>query len=76
MSGLKVVYMYIVFVNKKGSEKLAIRSCLTSYYEIDDIILNIINNICDINNYRFMFKEIVSRKTPLIDPLLFYKKQH
>ena len=68
--------MYIVFVNKKGSEKLAISSCLTSYYEIDDITLNVINNICDINNYRFMFKEIVSRKTPVIDLLLFYKKQH
>lgn len=65
--------MYIVFVNKKGSEKLAISSCLTSYYEIDDITLNVINNICDINNYRFIFKEIVSRKTPVIDLLLFYK---
>lgn len=64
--------MYIVFVNKKDSEKLAISSCLTSYYEIDNITLNIINNICDINNYRFMFKEKVSRKTPVIDLALFY----
>lgn len=65
--------MYIVFINKNRSEKLAISSGLTSYYEIDDITLNIITKICDINKYLFIFKEKVNKKTPIIDIDLFYK---
>lgn len=67
--------MYIVFINKKGSEKLAISSDITSYYKIDDILSFVINNICEINKYQFMFKKTVSRKTPIIDVSLFYNNE-
>ena len=59
MHGLKVVYMnYIVFINKKGSEKLAICTNANTYYDIDNNLCNIINKICDDNNYRFLLKRL------------------
>lgn len=49
---------YIVFVNKKGSEKLAICTNIDTYYDINDNLCNVINKICDDNNYSFLIKRL------------------
>lgn len=58
---------YIVFINKKGSEKLAISANVNTYYDIDNNLCNIINKICDDNDYRFLIKHNIKNKTPKID---------
>lgn len=65
---------YIVFINEKGSEKLAIVTNIKTYYDINNDLCNIINKICDDNNYRFLIKRNIKSKTPKIEEKLFYNK--
>lgn len=58
---------YIVFVNKKGSEKLAICTNVNTFYDIDVNFCNSINKICDDNDYCFLIKHNIKNKTPKID---------
>ena len=62
---------YIVFVNKKGSEKLAIVTNVNTYYDINSDLCNIINKICDYNDYRFLIKRNIKSKTPRIKRDIF-----
>lgn len=61
---------YIVFVNKNGSEKLAIRTNVNTYYDINNNLCNIINKICDDNNYCFLLERSIKNKTPVLDEII------
>lgn len=64
---------YIVFVNKGGFEKLAIKSNVKTYYDINADLLNIINNICATNDYCFRISSSIGKHTAVIEEKLFYK---
>lgn len=61
---------YIVFINEKGSEKLAICTNANTYYDIDNNLRDIINKICDNNNYRFLLKSDIKNTTPTLDDII------
>lgn len=62
---------YILFLNKNGTEKMAIETIANSYYEFDDNTSYIINEICSKNNYAFRLVDYINRKTPIIEERLF-----
>lgn len=62
---------YIVFINKNGSEKLAISTNVNCYYEISERLAKIINRLCNENNYAYQLTGIINKKTPIIEEKLF-----
>ena len=62
---------YIVFINKNGSEKLAISTNVKYYYEITVRLANIIKLLCNANNYDYKLTDTVNKKTPIIEEKLF-----
>ena len=53
---------YIVFINKNGSEKLAISTNVKYYYEITVRLANIIKLLCNANNYDYKLTDTVNKK--------------
>lgn len=71
MHGLKGCYMnYIVFVNKRDSEKLAMTTNANTYDDLNKDECDIINKICDSNDYRFLIKSNVNSKVPRLEDII------